>query len=91
MDLIRSLFWYKSTHRYYVDSLYGGTRRYYWTYTYFTYTEVPVDTTEILHNVYWYCGTYSYTGVLVSTTELSLSEAYTEVPVGSIEILLIQI
>ena len=47
-DLMRSLFWYKSTHRYYVDSLYGGTRRYYWTYTYFTDTEVPVGTTEIL-------------------------------------------
>ena len=31
-DLIRSLFWYKSTRRYYTDSLYEGTCRYYWTY-----------------------------------------------------------
>ena len=31
-DLIRSLFWYKSTRMYYTNSLYEGTRRYYWTY-----------------------------------------------------------
>ena len=47
-DLIRSLFLYKSTCRYYTDSLYGGTHRYYWTYTYITDTGVPVDTTELI-------------------------------------------
>ena len=31
-----SLFLFRSTRRYYTDSLYGCTRRYYWTYTYIT-------------------------------------------------------
>ena len=44
-DLIRSLFLYKSTRRYYTNSLYGGTRRY---YINLSDTEVPVGTTEIL-------------------------------------------
>ena len=57
-DLIQSLFLYKSTRRYYTDSLYGGTHSYYWTYTYITDTEVPVGTTEI-----------HYTEVPVGTTE----------------------
>ena len=47
-DLIQSLFWYKSTRRYYTDSLYGGTCRYHWTYTYLTDTGVLVGTTEFV-------------------------------------------
>ena len=39
-------FRYRSTRRYYItDSLYGGTRRYHWTYSYFIDTGVPVGTT----------------------------------------------
>ena len=38
----------QSTRRYYTDSLYGGTRRYHWTYTYFTGTGVPVGTTGLI-------------------------------------------
>ena len=34
--VLRNLYLYKSTHRYYTYSLYGDTRRYYWTYFYFT-------------------------------------------------------
>ena len=60
-DLIRSLFWYKSTRRYYTDSLYEGTHRYHWTYTYFTDTEVHVGTKEI-----------HYTKVPIGTTGLIL-------------------
>ena len=47
-DLILSLFWYKSTRRYYTDSLYKGTRRYHWIYTYRTDTRVLVGTTELV-------------------------------------------
>ena len=38
-DLIRvlqNLYLYKSIRKYYTYSLYGGTRRYYWTYIYIT-------------------------------------------------------
>ena len=42
-------FGYKSTRRCYrTDSLYGGTRRYHWTYTYLTDTRVLVGTTELV-------------------------------------------
>ena len=66
-DLIQSLFWYKSTRRYYTDSLYGGTRKYHWTYTYFTDTGVPVGTTRLIS---YTC--FTDTGVPVGTTELIL-------------------
>ena len=42
-------FGYRSTRRYYrTDSLYGGTRRYHWTYTYLTDTGVLIGTTELV-------------------------------------------
>ena len=66
-DLIQSLFWYKSTRRYYTDSLYGGTRRYHWTYTYLTDTRVPVGITGLIS---YTC--FTDTGVPVCTTELLL-------------------
>ena len=79
-NLIQSLFWYTSTRMYYTDSLYGGTRRYHWTYTYFTDTGVLVGTTElvlilpirkyswVLQNLYY----FTDTRVLVGTTRLIL-------------------
>ena len=58
-------YWYKSTRRYYrTDSLYGGTHRYHWTYTYFTDTIVPIGTIELIQ-----IQDLSDTGVPVGTTE----------------------
>ena len=34
--ILQSLHLFVGTRRFYTDSLYGSTRRYYWTYTYFT-------------------------------------------------------
>ena len=93
LDLIRSLFWYKSTRRYYTDSLYGGTHRYHWTYTYFTDTKLHVGTTEI-HYMEVPIGT---TGLILILQNLYLFYRYgstrryyrdftcTKVPVGTTE------
>ena len=45
-------------------NLFGGTRRYHWTYTYFTDTRVPIGTTELIQ-----IQDLSDTGVPVGTTE----------------------
>ena len=71
-DLIRSLFLYKSTHRYYTDSLYRGTRRYYWSYTYIT------ELILILQNLYLF---YLYE----STRRYYRDFTCTKVPIGTTE------
>ena len=55
-ELIRSLFWYKSTRRYYTDSLYEGTRRYYW-----TYISRRAHISTYLKFIYLYRNTYTCT------------------------------
>ena len=56
IDLIRSLFWYKSTRRYYTDSLYGGTRRHYW-----TYISRRAHICTYIRFIYLYRNTYTFT------------------------------
>ena len=65
---MRSLFWYKSTHRYYIDSLYGGTRRYHWTYTFITELILNLLIQEypyILQNLSLYYRAYSCSSDLI--------------------------
>ena len=55
----------------YLSYGYESTLRYYWTYTYFTSTGVPIGTTELIQ-----IQNLSDTGVPVGTTELIQMQEY---------------
>ena len=68
-----TFYWYKSTRRYYrAGSLYRGTRRYHWTYTY-SCTKVPVGTTYITGLILTLQDLYLF-GSPIGVTELSLMQ-----------------
>ena len=72
--VLQNIYLYKSTRRYYINSLYGGTHRYYWTYTYITELVLILlirKYPKVLQRFYLYKSTRRY------------YRANTEVPVGT--------